>query len=391
MKVERVRVGDVLTLQRRAVTIDPAVEYVYLGVSAGGMGCFRKSPVLGANIRRGSASEVRQGDFLYSRLFAWRGSFEIASDHEEGCLVSGEFPTFDVDRNRIDPRWLRYWLLSEQGLREVGDRSAGSTPGSRNRMREDKFLDIRVPLPPIADQRRIAARLERLDAPRRRLAHLSEHAMSIADALATSLCARPELTDTDRHALGWQRTALAEVMSKSSSTIRVDASMAYPNLGIYSFGRGVFKKPPIDGGSTSAVTLNRVRAGQFIYSRLFAFEGAYGWIPPDFDGFFVSSEFPAFDPDPQRLDARWLASYLRSPSRWAELAGASKGLGVRRQRISSDAVLAHEVWLPPISQQAIAIAWLDRIEAASRGRIAARQVIDALLPSALNEAFAGLT
>jgi type I restriction enzyme S subunit len=52
----------------------------------------------------------------------------------------------------------------------------------------------------------------------------------------------------------------------------------YPNFGIYSFGRGLFRKSPIKGISTSAPTLFRVHAGDFIYSRLFAFEGAYGIV-----------------------------------------------------------------------------------------------------------------
>ena len=61
----------------------------------------------------------------------------------------------------------------------------------------------------------------------------------------------------------------------------------YPNLGIYSFGRGLFAKPSISGATTSAPKLFRVRSGQFIYSRLFAFEGAFGVVPEHMDGWYV--------------------------------------------------------------------------------------------------------
>jgi type I restriction enzyme S subunit len=44
-----------------------------------------------------------------------------------------------------------------------------------------------------------------------------------------------------------------------------------------------------------------VRAKQFIYSRLFAFEGAYGVVPDEFDGLFVSNEYPTFDLDTSRV------------------------------------------------------------------------------------------
>lgn len=117
MTVQGVRIGEVVKQVRRAPEVDPSSEYEFLGVSASGGGLFRKAPTPGSAIRPSSAFLVRSGDFVYSRLFAWRGSFEIAGDAENGRLVSGEFPTFVPDRSKIDPRWLRYWLLSDAGLR----------------------------------------------------------------------------------------------------------------------------------------------------------------------------------------------------------------------------------------------------------------------------------
>ena len=72
-------------------------------------------------------------------------------------------------------------------------------------------------------------------------------------------------------------------LSKLTSSIRTSASK---------LGRGVFDKPPIEGTRTSAKTLYRIRSRQFIYSRLFAFEGAYAAVPPRCDGRYVSNEFP---------------------------------------------------------------------------------------------------
>jgi hypothetical protein len=101
----------------------------------------------------------------------------------------------------------------------------------------------------------------------------------------------------------------------------------------------------------------------------------------------VSNEFPAFETDPEQLDARWLASFLRSPERWAELGGRSKGLGVRRQRVPVEAVLDYELWLPPMTTQRAMVAAIDDLEKTSAARQTALQRIEALLPSALNEAF----
>src|SRR5262249_37190345 len=134
----------------------------------------------------------------------------------------------------------------------------------------------------------------------------------------------------------------------------VDTSADYPNLGIYSFARGLFVKPPINGLETSATTLYRVRSGQFIYSRLFAFEGSYGWVTPEFDGQFVSAEYPTFDCSPGVIHPEFLAAYFKAKHIWAAVAVGSKGLGDRRQRIQPKQLLSHRIWLPPI-------AWQDRI------------------------------
>jgi type I restriction enzyme S subunit len=193
------------------------------------------------------------------------------------------------------------------------------------------------------------------------------------------------------HPDGWIKVSLGAVLSPVSDRVQVEPGTLYPNIGVYSFGRGLFEKADIDGSATSATVLNRVRAGQFIYSRLFAFEGAYASVPPEFDGYFVSGEFPTFEPDPTRLDARWLAMYLRSPDRWSELGSASKGLGVRRQRVPAEAILAYTLWLPPLKHQEKMINVLEKIDELRSLRAAGATRLDALLPAALNEAFAGLS
>lgn len=162
---------------------------------------------------------------------------------------------------------------------------------------------------------------------------------------------------------GWAMVPLGEVMRPALDPHKVDVSRSYPNLGIYGFGRGVFTKPPIEGTNTSASTLYRVRAGQFIYSRLFAFEGAYSIVPSECDGCFVSNEFPTFDCDQRRLDAAFLSWLFKRPTLWRAIAERSTGMGDRRQRIHPEQVLAEEVPLPPLDEQRRIVARIDALAA----------------------------
>ncbi len=179
---------------------------------------------------------------------------------------------------------------------------------------------------------------------------------------------------------GWAMVPLGEVLRLALDPHSVDASRSYPNLGIYGFGRGVFQKAPIEGTNTSASTLYRVRAGQFIYSRLFAFEGAYALVPPELCGSYVSNEFPTFDCDPRRLDVGFLTWLFKRPTLWRGIAERSTGMGDRRQRIHPEQVLAEEIPLPPLDEQRRIVARIDALAAKiaeARGlRETARKVLD---------------
>ncbi|MCC6175481.1 MAG: hypothetical protein IT305_09290 [Chloroflexi bacterium] len=177
-------------------------------------------------------------------------------------------------------------------------------------------------------------------------------------------------------------------MAQTFDEVPVDVQSNYPNLGVLSFGRGLFEKPPIDGALTSAKKLFRLRAGQFVYSRLFAFEGAYALVEERFDGYYVSNEFPSFSLDATRVDPGFLAAYFRAPSVWQDLAGRSKGLGVRRQRVQPEAILGYEVWLPPLAEQQRTAHVIRLGDASELQRTQMCLRLEALETATLNRAFA---
>ncbi len=164
----------------------------------------------------------------------------------------------------------------------------------------------------------------------------------------------------------WPKVALGELLKDASEPVRVVQAAEYPNFGIYSFGRGLFVKPPISGMQTSAVTLYRVRRGNFIYSRLFAFEGSYGLVDDAFDGHFTSNEYPSFSLDRSRLEPGFLKAYFQFPRVWQEIAMGSKGVGSRRIRVQSDKVLAHQIPLPALAEQQAIVARLDALAEKTR-------------------------
>lgn len=164
----------------------------------------------------------------------------------------------------------------------------------------------------------------------------------------------------------WPTVALRELLTPADETVPVQQGSEYPNFGMYSFGRGLFKKSPISGAKTSAPSLRRVRAGNFVFSRLFAFEGAYGLVDEVFDGYFVSNEYPSFQIDTRRLNARFLKLYFQLPRVWQEVAIGSKGVGSRRVRVQPAQMLTHAIPLPPISEQERIVSHFDGLAEKTR-------------------------
>lgn len=159
---------------------------------------------------------------------------------------------------------------------------------------------------------------------------------------------------------------LDEVLTLARDAVKVDPGGEYPNLGIYSFGRGVFPKPPILGSATSAATLYRVRSGQFIYSRLFAFEGAFAVVPPEMDGAFVSNEYPTFDVDTSQALVEFVRLAICRRATWEELAARTVGMGHRRQRLQPDALLSFDLELPSLDEQSRVVGAVGAAERVAR-------------------------
>lgn len=188
--------------------------------------------------------------------------------------------------------------------------------------------------------------------------------------------------------IAWPLVRLGDVLQEVSDPVSVDPADKYSNLGLYSYARGAFTKPPIDGAQTSAKTLYRVRAGRLIYSRLFAFEGAYAVVPETMDGYFVSNEYPVFEHNPDRVSVRYLKWLLTDPAVWRAIAVGSKGLGVRRQRVHPAQILSYHAPLPPLAEQQRIVGRLDRAAGLVEARTRAIAMMEADMQVLLAKAFA---
>jgi type I restriction enzyme S subunit len=334
----------------------------------------------GAAIQARTAFVVREGDFVYNRLFAWKGSFAVATASDDGCIVSNEFPCFEVSRHRLDATYLRLYFTKVAAWNEALGLSSGSTPTSRNRLKEDRLLNMKIPLPPLEEQRRIVARVEAIAAKVEEAQRLRRMAEAESQSVLRSM-----LFNAPRSEL----TPLRELLELREPDVRVDSTSTYQFAGVYSFGRGVFVGDAKQGLTISYPRLTRLRTGDFVYPKLMAWEGAFAVVPPEANGCVVSTEFPVFRIRTERVLPELVDTYFKTPAVWEALAGGATGTNVRRRRLHPEKLLATCLPVPPMADQ-LRLSEVSRLLAGRRSIQATSTVEwDRLLPTVLDRAFRG--
>lgn len=183
MNVTPVRVGDVLHLERRAVTVNLLETYQEIGVRSFGKGIFHKEPVSGAEIGTKRIFRIEPGDLVFSNVFAWEGAVALANDADQGFVGSHRFMTYvPVDAAEVDVGYLRYLFTSEMGLELLRKASPGSA-GRNRTLAIDRFESIELQLPNIEEQHQIAQCLDRVFAALNGAAQGTSRSVTLDDAL----------------------------------------------------------------------------------------------------------------------------------------------------------------------------------------------------------------
>jgi type I restriction enzyme S subunit len=155
-----VRLGAVTALVQRPEVPLPGITYRQIGVKLWGEGAYEREVVDGSQTKYGQLFRAEADDIIVNKIWARNGSVAVVPPSLAGCYGSGEFPMFAPNRERLDSRWI-HWLTKTRGFWSQCDEKSQGTSG-KNRIRPERFLDIEVPLPPLAEQQRVVARIEEL-------------------------------------------------------------------------------------------------------------------------------------------------------------------------------------------------------------------------------------
>lgn len=376
----KVALGELLRRSDEAACIDPATEYHEVTIKLWGKGIVSRGRVRGSDV--GAVRRmVRANQLILSKIDARNGAIGLVPPALDGAIVSNDFPSFEFrDKDRCDPSFMGWLVRSTPFVELCKAASEGTT--NRVRIKEDRFLDQQIALPPLAKQRSLVARLDALAEKTRQVeAHLEAAERDAANLLRAYIFHPPSEQPAKRR--------MTDLLSQRQPDVDVDRTATYRFAGVYSFGRGVFPSVIKQGSEFAYERLSTVRAGDFTYPKLMAWEGALGIVPTECDGMVVSPEFPVFSVNTDEVLPEVLDIYFRTPEVWPDLSEISGGTNLRRRRLQPSAFLNYEIPVPSMATQH-KLRDLHRHTQALRNRhIAIRQANAALLPATLERVFSG--
>ncbi|MEX2578814.1 MAG: restriction endonuclease subunit S [Verrucomicrobiales bacterium] len=370
-----VPIFEVLEVADRWERPDPGTSYRQLGVRLWGEGAYERETIDGEQTNYSSLNCCGAGDLVVNKIWARNGSVAIVPEFLAGSFVSSEFPLYTLKENVI-PNWLRL-ITKSKWFWQACDEKARGTSG-KNRIRPEKFLEIEIPLPTLSEQKSICELVEAVEYRIEKCRMLRSKQDIEGDALSISL--HYQLADRIP-------TKVSQLLKLEEEKEVIEPSGSYPQVGIRSFGNGMFKKPAVSGGATSYRAFNTLRPGMFVMSQVKGWEGAVAVCDDELDGWFVSPEYRTFRCIEDACDPEYLSYLVQTDWFHKQLAEATRGQGARRERVRPEMLLELEMPFPRIEDQRRAVRVLRNLHKikAQAAKVEVRH--EALMPSLLDRIF----
>lgn len=374
-----VPLGEVLRKVDDWIPVVADQTYREVTVRLWGKGVTLRREVLGAEIKSDRRLRVKSGQFIASRIDARNGAFGLIPDELDGAVVTNDFPVFEPDKSKLHVPFLGWMSKTATFVDLCKAASEGTT--NRVRLKEDQFLRTAIALPPLAEQRRIVARIEELAAKIAEARHTSATIASLCERLLNSLFTQLSTTAPKRR--------LGDIAPLIRRPAAIDLSQRYPQVSVRSFGRGTFHSGILEGNDITWEKPHLVKAGDVLISNIKAWEGAIAVATAGDDGRYGSHRYLTYVPAEGVATARWVCHYLLSSEGLALVGDASPGSADRNRTTSARALLEITLPVPSITAQRRFDEIYGRIDVVRDLQEQSAKTLDSAMLSLLDRAFKG--
>ncbi len=340
-------------------------------------GIVLRDQVPGVEIKTKKQQVCQPGEFLVAEIDAKLGGYGIVPQELEAAIVSSHYFLFGIDVTKLDRRYLGYFIRTPAFHEQVA--AQGSTNYAA--IRPGHVLGYQIPLPPLAEQRRL---VERVDALATKLMEAQSATAEIENRNQELLAA-----SFSQLATGAPRRRLGEIAPLLRRPAPIDPLAEYPQVSVRSFGRGTFHKPAIMGNEITWEKPHLVKADDVLISNIKAWEGAIAVAKAEDDGRYGSHRYLTYVPVARVATARFICFFLLTSEGLYHIGEASPGSADRNRTTSAKALLEIPVPLPSHERQVWFGKLYDEVQAIRELQTQTTAAREAMLPAILDRAFRG--
>jgi type I restriction enzyme S subunit len=388
-----VKLGEAVTPAIRAESPIPGTKYRQIGVRLWGEGAYEREAIDGSQTKYAQLFRTDAGDIIVNKIWARNGSVAVVPPSLAGCFGSGEFPMFAPKSDRLESRWV-HWLTKKRDFWEQCDDKSRGTSG-QNRITPEHFLKIEIHLPPLAEQRRIVARIDELAAQINEARDLRRQTAQDATALLFGQIKAIFTRLTQKHKLQKFGSFYPHITSGPRNWAKhyeQSGSRFYRAQDIGAEGKildnsKVYITPPPGGQGRTAM----LQHGDLMIVITGATVGRVNVYHHDLEPGFISQHVAICRLPQDKIISKFALWGLRGPCGQAQLLGQRYGQGKPGLNLTN--ICALSLPIPPLPEQRRIVAELDalqaEVDALKRLQAETSVELDALLPAVLDRAFKG--
>jgi type I restriction enzyme S subunit len=335
---------------------------------------------------------LHKNSFVLSQLKGWEGALSLIPDEFDGYFLSPQFPTFSAIENRLDIQYLNWYCKQSKVWESLRQKSQGMG-ARRDSVSAKKFLSLNIPLPPIAEQRRIVARIEELAAKIEEARGLRESANIATDALAKAAMGRFFNPNAKYQSVRLKDACTAIIDNLHSNPVYSDQGI--PCIRSSDVGWGDLNLETARKTSEEEYQRRTVRGEPTIDDIVFVREGGgTGKIALVKEGqrFSLGQRVMMLRPDKDKILPKFFLYQLLSPFLQEEQI-QPRCTGSASPHLNIGDLKKFPFLLPLLHEQRQIVSYLDSIQSkvnqAKKLRGDALKEFDALLPAILDKAFKG--
>lgn len=386
-----VPVGELLRKSEEWIEIEPEATYKEVTVRLWGKGVVQRRLAKGSEIAAQWRNVVRANQFIVSRIDARHGALGLIPHALDGAVVSTDFPAFSLNEAKMLPAFLD-WLSKTQGFINICKAASVGTT-NRIRLKEEKFLAMKLPLPLVSEQQRIVGRIEELSVKITEAHGLRQQTVEETNALLPVTFGeffRSLATKFPVEPLGKLASRISDGPHKKPNYVsRGIPFVTVRNMvtGRLNFDNVQYITPEDHEEFSKRCNPQR---GDVLYSKDGATKGCPCFVDTDQD-FNIFVSVALIKPLRDKLDGLYLCHLLNSS--WIKDRMRERSRGDMIPHIVLGEIREFPVPIPPLEEQRRIVQQLNelksQVDSVKRLQSQTAAELDAMLPAVLDQAFKG--